>query len=99
MRYRKDGFSVFIGGLSHNTKPSDVKAWIQDFGLPEVNYVRVISDEATGLCRGFCFVFPKDETDGQNLIQMFNGAVFPDGRKLRAGVGKRNEVFPRETHG
>ena len=91
MEYLQNGFMVFIGGIPFNTQPDDVRAWIKDSALPEVNQVRIARDRETGLCRGFAFVYAKNETDGLALIARFNGAPFADGRVIRAEVGREKK--------
>jgi RNA recognition motif-containing protein len=88
MDYSQDGFMVFLGGIPHNTRADDIRAWIKESGLPDVNHVRLTTDRQTGLCHGFCFVYAKNETDGRALVERFNGAPFPDGRVMRAEVGR-----------
>ena len=88
MNHSHNDFTVYLGGIPRNTRGEDVKDWIKAAGPPEPNSVWIGRDQITGRSRGYCFVYAKNETDGRALIQGFNGAAFPDGTTIRAGVEK-----------
>src|SRR5688500_3903913 len=71
---------LFVGGLSHNTDDTTLRAAFDQYG--ELTEARVILDRDTNRSRGFGFVRYATPEQDKGALEKMNGAAV-DGRTIR----------------
>ncbi len=79
---------LYVGNLSFQTTGDELSELFGQAGT--VESATVISDRDTGRSKGFAFVEMSSRTEGEDVIERFNGTEF-NGRNLTV-----NEARPRE---
>ena len=82
---------LYVGNLPHQMTEEQLKDLFSEAG--EVTSVKIITDRATGLPRGFGFVEMETKLAGQKAISMINGRTV-EGRALTV-----NEARPQQRTG
>lgn len=67
---------LYVGNLSYNTRDEDLRDAFSKIG--EVVSVTLITDQATGRSKGFCFVEMASDDDAEKAIATMNGTAFMD---------------------
>lgn len=82
---------LYVGNLNFNTTNEDLTKLFT--GIGPVASVNIIHDAMTGRSRGFGFVEMQNESDGQTLIEQFNG------KEIAGRTVKVNEATPKTRGG
>lgn len=80
--------SVFIGNLSYEVSPDDLKQVFAEYGT--VKSVRLPTDRETGRVRGFAFVEMESEAEETAAIEALDGAEWI-GRNLKVSKARPRE--------
>ena len=80
--------NIYTGNLSYNTTDADLREAFEAFG--KVTSATVISDRATGQCKGFGFVEMANNSEADAAIKALNG------RDLNGRTIKVNQAEARK---
>lgn len=82
---------IYVGNLSTDTKEDNLKALFSEYG--NIVTLKIITDQYTGMSRGFGFIEMENEAEVKNAISSLNGHEL-DGKNIRV-----NEAYDRKDRG
>jgi RNA recognition motif-containing protein len=79
--------NIYVGNLSHEVTEEDLKEAFEGFG--QIESVKIIKDNYTGISKGFGFVEISNNTDARSAIDGLND------KELKGRAIKVNTAHPR----
>jgi len=70
---RKNVKNIFVGNLSSNLTPDELRTLFQSYGA--VERIEIVTDANTGYSRGFAFVEMPNDVDAVKAVSNLNGTT------------------------
>ena len=82
---------IYVGNLSTDTKEDTLKELFSEYG--NIASIKIITDQYTGMSRGFGFIEMENESEAKNAISSLNGREL-DGKNIKV-----NEAHDKKERG
>jgi RNA recognition motif-containing protein len=82
---------IYVGNLSIDTKEDNLRELFSEYG--NIISLKIITDQYTGISRGFGFVEMANEGEVRNAISSLNGREL-DGKNIKV-----NEAYEKKDRG
>lgn len=79
---------IYVGNLSTDTKEDNLRALFSEYG--NIVSLKIITDQYSGMSRGFGFIEMESEAEVKNAISSLNGHEL-DGKNIKV-----NEAYDRK---